>query len=178
MNSYLAAFNLQRWIEENKELLRPPLGNRLLYSGDFKVLIVCGPNFRSDYHIQNGEEFFYQLKGDIVLKIVHDGEFYDVSIREGEVFCLPGRIPHSPQRGMDSIGLVIERKRQEVELDELRWYCQNCRCIVYQETLYCEDLVLDLPPIIEKYYAKESLRTCRNCGWIEEPPKYLHGMSV
>ncbi|GJD10000.1 3-hydroxyanthranilate 3,4-dioxygenase [Galdieria sulphuraria] len=162
MNSYLAAFNLQLWIEENKELLRPPLGNRLLYYGDFKVLIVCGPNFRSDYHIQDGEEFFYQLKGDIVLKVVQDGEFYDVSIREGEVFCLP----------------VIERKRNEKELDELRWYCESCHSIIYQETLFCDDLVLDLPPIIEKYYANESLRTCKGCGWIEEPPKYLREMDV
>lgn len=153
-----------------------------------QVLIVCGPNFRTDYHIQNGEEFFYQLKGivfsfelyatqmlllgDITLKIVEDGNFYDVPIREGQVFCLPGKIPHSPQRGIDSIGLVIERKREETELDELRWYCDRCRRILYQETFFCDDLVLDLPPIIEKYYSSESLRTCKNCGWIEEPPKY------
>ncbi|EME29893.1 3-hydroxyanthranilate 3,4-dioxygenase [Galdieria sulphuraria] len=168
----LAAFSLEKWIEENRQFLKPPVGNRLLYSGEFKVMIVCGPNYRTDYHIECGEEFFYQLSGTLVVKVVHEGKFYEVPVREGDTFCLPAGVPHSPQREAGSIGLVVERQRKPEEKDQLRWYCQNCQHVLYEESFHCVDLVKDLPPIIERYYGNESVRTCRNCGWLEQPPQY------
>jgi 3-hydroxyanthranilate 3,4-dioxygenase len=124
----LAAFNFQNWIEEHKHLLKPPVGNQKVFEdSEMIVMVVGGPNKRTDYHDDPVEEFFYQLKGDMLLK-VHDGkEFYDVPIREGEVFLLPAHVRHSPQRPQEgSIGLVVEPKRQEGQLDAIEWYCFDC----------------------------------------------------
>ena len=109
----LHAFNFQKWIDENQHLLKPPVGNKKVFEdGDMTVQVVGGPNARTDYHDDPVEEFFYQLKGDMVLKVVDDGKFYDVPIREGEVFLLPPHVPHSPQRPQEgSVGLVVEAAR-------------------------------------------------------------------
>ena len=117
----LAAFNFQKWIDEHKHLLKPPVGNQLVFKdAGLMVTVVGGPNERCDYHDDPVEEFFYQLKGDMLLKL-HDtgtGEFYDVPIREGDIFLLPAHIRHSPQRPQEgSIGLVIEPARPEGALD-------------------------------------------------------------
>ncbi|MBL4715223.1 MAG: 3-hydroxyanthranilate 3,4-dioxygenase, partial [Bacteroidia bacterium] len=112
--SVIKPFNLQQWIDENRHLLKPPIGNQQLWketAGDFIVMIVGGPNARKDYHFNEGEEFFYQFEGDIVIKIIEDGKPVDIEIKEGETFLLPARIPHSPQRPENTIGLVIERVR-------------------------------------------------------------------
>lgn len=37
-----------------------------------------------------------------------------------QIFLLPAGVPHSPQRFADTVGLVIERRRLETELDGLR----------------------------------------------------------
>ncbi|CDF36937.1 unnamed protein product [Chondrus crispus] len=87
----LQAFNIQKWLSANRHLLVPPVGNKLLFEGEFKVMLVAGPNARTDYHIEAGEEWFYQLEGDMVLKVVDDGALYDVPISAGETFCLPAR---------------------------------------------------------------------------------------
>ena len=105
------AFKLQAWIDEHRHLLKPPVGNKCIVDGDFIVMIVGGPNQRTDYHWDEGPEFFYQLEGEMVLKIQEDGMARDIPIKAGEMFYLPPRTPHSPQRLPDSIGLVIERKR-------------------------------------------------------------------
>eukprot|EP00761_Pharyngomonas_kirbyi_P003453 gb/GECH01003457.1/.p1 GENE.gb/GECH01003457.1/~~gb/GECH01003457.1/.p1 ORF type:complete len:171 (+),score=27.08 gb/GECH01003457.1/:1-513(+) len=165
--------NINKWIEENRDKLQPPVGNYMLFDeGEFKVMVIGGPNIRSDYHVEEGEEFFYQLKGDMVLKVVENSnEFRDIPIKEGEMFVLPGRIPHSPQRFSDTIGLVLERERTANEEDALRWYCEACREIVYQEVFHCEDLGEQLKPVIQRYYASEERRTCKACRHVNSVPK-------
>ncbi|XP_030045364.1 3-hydroxyanthranilate 3,4-dioxygenase-like [Microcaecilia unicolor] len=83
-------------------------------------MFVGGPNQRKDYHIEEGEELFFQVKGDICLKIIQHDKHRDIYIREGEMFLLPARIPHSPQRFADTVGLVFERERLKTETDGLR----------------------------------------------------------
>ncbi|PXF48279.1 3-hydroxyanthranilate 3,4-dioxygenase [Gracilariopsis chorda] len=170
--SQLKAFNLQKWLGENRHLLKPPVGNKLIADGEFKVMVVAGPNARTDYHVEEGEEWFYQLEGEMVLRVVDKGQFYDIPISAGDVFCLPPKIPHSPQRKPQSIGLVVERERRPGEVDALQWYCQNesCRNLLYRKEFFCKSLVDDLPPIISDYYGDEDKRTCHKCGFIEGPP--------
>lgn len=167
-----SAFNISKWLGENRHLLKPPVGNKLLFDGEFKVMIVAGPNARTDYHIESGEEWFYQLEGNMTLRVVDDGDFYDVRIGAGDTFCLPANIPHSPQREAGSIGLVVERQRGHGEIDALQWYCQNktCRNILFRKEFVCVDLGRDLAPIIEAYYGDVRKRTCKSCGFVEAPP--------
>lgn len=174
----LAAFNFQKWIDENKHLLKPPVGNQMVFKdADLMVTVVGGPNKRTDYHDDPVEEFFYQLKGDMLLKL-HDtstGEFYDVPIREGDIFLLPAHIRHSPQRPQEgSIGLVIEPARPEGALDAVEWYCFNCNTRVHRAEVDLESIVDDLPPIYAAFYADPKLRTCPKCGTLhpgKEPPE-------
>lgn len=174
----LSAFNFQRWIEEHEHLLKPPVGNqRVFQDSELMVTVVGGPNQRTDYHDDPVEEFFYQLKGDMVLKI-HEttiGEFYDVPIREGDVFMLPPHVRHSPQRPQKgSIGLVIEPARPEGALDAIEWYCFECSHLVHRAEIDLVSIVDDLPPIYAAFYADEEARTCPNCGVLhpgKEPPE-------
>lgn len=168
----LQAFNLQKWLTENRDLLKPPVGNKLLYDNEFKVMLVGGPNSRTDYHDDPAEEWFYQLQGTMILKVIDDGKFYDVPIQEGETFCLPPHVLHSPQRQPNSVGLVVERRRNVGEFDALQWYCQNqsCRNLLFRKQFFCKDLEKDLIPIITDYYADLNKRTCSKCGFIEVPP--------
>lgn len=165
-------FNFQRWIDSNRHLLKPPVGNQQVYieNDDFIIMVVGGPNSRKDYHYDEGEEFFYQLEGDIVLKIVEDGKQVDIPIREGEIFLLPPKVPHSPQRSEGSVGLVIERYRREGEKDGLMWFCENCDHKLYEEYFEMTDIVKQLPVVMNKFYESEKLRTCNNCGTVMEKP--------
>lgn len=167
----MKAFNLEKWIAENRALLKPPVGNKLLYCNEFKVMVVGGPNSRTDYHVEAGEEWFYQLEGNMTLKVVDNGEFYDIPLSAGDTFCLPAGIPHSPQRAPNSIGIVVERERRPGEMDAMQWYCQNeeCRKILYRAEFFCADLEKDLGPIIKDYFADVSKRTCTACGFVEAP---------
>ncbi len=157
--------NLLNWVEENREFLKPPVGNKKIYEDqDFMIFVVGGPNARKDYHIDPSEEFFFQIEGDITLKIVEDGEHKDVVIREGEIFLLPSMIPHSPQRPADTVGLVIEHKRAEGAEDGLRWYCESCGDVLYEESFYLTDIVGQLKAAITKFTNSKELRTCNSCG--------------
>ncbi len=125
-------FNFKKWIDENRHLLKPPVGNKLVFEdAEFIVQVVGGPNSRKDYHWDEGEEFFYQLEGDILVKIQEDGKSVDVPIREGEIFLLPPRVPHNPVRGANTVGMVIERKPRDGEKDGLLWFCENCNEKLY-----------------------------------------------
>lgn len=160
-------FNLREWIEENRELLKPPVGNQQLFAGEeFIVMVVGGPNSRDDYHYDVGPELFYQLEGEMVLKTMHDGELRDIPIRAGDVFLLPPRIPHSPQRYEGSVGLVVERQRRPDEEDGFMWFCPSCNHKLYEEYLHVANIVEDLPPVFERFYSNEAARTCERCGTV------------
>lgn len=165
-------FSFKDWIEEHRHLLKPPVGNQVVYkdNSDFIVMVVGGPNSRKDYHYNETEEFFYQLEGDITLKIIDSGVARDIPIREGEIFLLPPRVPHSPQRPANSVGLVMEIKRKHGEKDGFMWFCENCNHKLYEEIFDLTDIVAQLPPIMDKFYSSEELRTCDACGRIMEKP--------
>ncbi len=168
-----APFALDAWIEEHRHLLQPPVGAKRVYEdAETIVMIVGGPNTRKDYHIDPGEELFYQIEGDMVLKIVEDGEFRDVHIRQGEMFLLPSWVPHSPQRFANTVGLVVERKRSEQEDDGVRWYCESCGEVLH-EGWFNNNTGGFLPQLnaaIEAYHADEAARTCAACGSVQEVP--------
>ena len=172
----LAAFNFQAWIDDNRHLLKPPVGNRRVYEdAEMTVMVVGGPNKRTDYHDDPVEEFFYQLEGDMLLKVMDEGEFYDVPIRQGEVFLLPAHVRHSPQRPQEgSVGLVIEPKRPEGAKDAIEWYCFECGARVHRQEFTLQDITKDLPPVYESFYASEKARTCPSCNAVhpgKEPPE-------
>ena len=167
----LNPYNLKAWVEENRHLLKPPVGNKMVWQdSEFLVMIVGGPNRRKDYHIEDGEEFFYQIEGDITVRVMEDGQPRDIAIREGEIFLLPAGVPHSPQRPENTVGMVIERVRKQGELDHLRWYCEACGEVLHDAAFQLEDLTTQLKPIIENFYADESLRTCKSCDSVMRPP--------
>ena len=171
----LKAFNFQQWIDEHRHLLKPPVGNQQIWEdADLMVTVVGGPNQRTDFHDDPVEEFFYQLEGDMVLKIVEDGIHYDVPIREGDIFFLPPHVRHSPQRPQEgSIGLVVEPKRPEGAKDAMEWYCFECGALVHRAELTLRSIVRDLPPVYEAFYGDDDARTCAECGAMhpgKEPP--------
>lgn len=170
----LLPINFQKWIEENKEYLKPPVNNRVVYKNtEFIIMVVGGPNSRKDYHFNEGEEFFYQIKGDIIVNIQENGKAREVPIKEGEIFLLPPRIPHNPIRFKDTIGLVIERKRRPEEKDGLLWFCENCNHKLYEEYFTLTDITMQFQKVFEKFYNSIELRTCKKCGTVLEPPPVI-----
>ena len=165
----LQAFNLHHWIDQHRHLLRPPVGNKRVFEdGDFIIMVIGGPNTRQDYHVDPGQEFFYQLEGDIVLKTMQDGRPVDVPIRQGEVLLLPANVPHSPQRPANTVGLVVERRRQAGERDGFQWYCERCGNLLHEELIELTDIEKQLPPVFERFYASRERRTCSRCGALLE----------
>ena len=173
MEKIKAPFNLNKWIEDNKHLLKPPVGNKNLYidSEDFIVMIVGGPNARKDYHYNETEELFYQIEGDIIVKTQQNGKMVEVKIREGEMFLLPPKIPHSPIRPEGSIGLVIERKRQKNDKDGLMWFSEKENALLYEEYFHLTNIEKDFLPVFKRFYTSEKLRTCPVSGEIMEADK-------
>ncbi len=166
-------FHLQKWIDEHRHELKPPVGNRNLYkdAGDYIVMVVAGPNARKDYHYNETEELFYQLEGDITVRIQENGQAVDVPIRQGEMFLLPARVPHSPMRPEGSIGLVIEVKRTGNEQDGLLWFCDTCNNKLHESYFHLDNIEKDFLPRFRHYYGSESLRTCPNCHHVMEADK-------
>lgn len=168
----LKAFNFREWIDQHRESLKPPVGNQCVFrDSQFIVMVVGGPNARTDYHDDPSDEVFYQLEGDIVLKTIQNGAPVDVPIRAGEMLLLPGHVLHSPQRPANSVGLVIERTRKPHEKEGFVWFCQRCHHVLYSEYLYVSDIVQQLPPIFERFYGSLERRTCKNCGAVMQPPE-------
>jgi len=162
--------NLQAWIEEHRHLLKPPVGNRMIENGDFIVMVVGGPNARTDYHIDEGPEWFYQLEGEMVLKVQHEGAVQDITIRAGEIFLLPGGVPHSPRRPAGGVGLVVERRRLPHERDGVVWHCERCNHKLHEQFFHLQNIETDLPALFARYQASEALRTCDNCGHLDPLP--------
>ena len=168
----LMAFNFRDWIDEHRDQLKPPVCNQQVFDdNDFIVMVVGGPNSRKDYHFDEGPEFFYQLEGDMLLRTIQDGERVDIPIREGEILLLPPKVPHSPQRYADTVGLVVERKRLPDELDGFMWFCDDCNHKLYEEYLYISDIVGQLPPIFDRFYGSEEHRTCDKCHTVMPLPE-------
>ncbi|KAH2281990.1 3-hydroxyanthranilate 3,4-dioxygenase 2 [Aspergillus fumigatus] len=176
------------WLAENEDKLRPPVNNYCLYQGnDFILMAVGGPNERNDYHVNetevrlqwhqpsetNEQEWFYQVQGDMLLRVIENDTFRDIPIKEGEMFLLPGNTPHNPVRYKDTIGLVMERQRPAESRDRLRWYCtkgNHCSpTIIREEVFHCADLGSQLKPIIERLQQDEESRRCGECGCIADP---------
>lgn len=170
-------FNLQQWIDDNRDLLKPPVGNKNLYveAGDFIVMIVGGPNARKDYHYNETEELFYQLEGDIVVRIQDEGKAVDIPIKAGEMFLLPAGIPHSPIRAEKSIGLVIEAVRKETGMvDGLMWFCDKCNTKLHETFFELSNVETDFQPRFKEFYASQELRTCTSCSHVmETDPRFV-----
>lgn len=163
-------FDLLGWIAEHRHLLKPPVGNKVIWQNqDFICMAVGGPNSRTDYHCEDGPEFFYQIEGEMVLRIRQHGESSkhtvarDIPVKAGEIFLLPPRIPHSPQRMPGSVGLVIERKRTAGELDHLQWYCPSCGNLIYRQSFVLSNIETQFKAVFDAFDADIANRTCSEC---------------
>jgi 3-hydroxyanthranilate 3,4-dioxygenase len=169
--SMLQPFDFKQWIESHRHLLRPPVGNKQLFpDSDFIIMVVGGPNSRSDFHVDPGEEFFYQLEGDMTLRTLQDGRIVDIPVRAGEIFLLPARLPHSPQRQANTVGLVIERRRKPGEQDGVQWYCEKCSHRLYEEFFELTNIETQFAPVFQRFYDSLDHRTCRQCGHVASVP--------
>jgi 3-hydroxyanthranilate 3,4-dioxygenase len=162
----LTALNLREWIAEHRHLLKPPVGNACIWNSNFLVMVVGGPNQRTDYHINPGEELFYQVEGDIVLKVMEDGQAKDVPIRQGDIFLLPAKVPHSPQRPAGTVGLVVEQPKAFTESHHLRWYCRQCGGAVHDVEFQPVDIGKQIKSALEEFKSDEKHRTCSKCGTV------------
>lgn len=165
MSNVAPPFNFQQWIDGHRELLKPPVCNKQVFEqDDFIVMVVGGPNGRRDYHYDEGPELFYQLEGEMLLKTIQDGEPVDYPIKAGEIFLLPPKVPHSPVRFGNSVGLVVERKRLPQEQDGLMWFCERCNAKLYEEYFHLTNIEKDFLPVFDRFVSSEENRTCRSCG--------------
>ena len=163
----LAAFNFADWIDRHAHLLKPPVGNQVVFDAadDLIVQVIGGPNARTDYHDDPYEEFFYQLRGNMVLRVLEEGRPRDVPIRQGEILLVPAHLRHSPQRPEPgSVGLVVEKVRPANVQDGFEWYCPRCSALVHRVEVNVKNIVTDLPPLFDKFYA--SARKCAQCGHV------------
>jgi len=167
--SYIKPFNFNKWIDENRELLKPPVGNKVVFKDStFIVMTVGGPNARTDFHINQSDEFFYQLEGEMKLRIVNESnEFEDIPIKAGEVFMLKRGTPHSPQRFENSIGLVVEKTREAGDVDKLQWYCKKCCHMLYEESFFLEDIETQFGAVFERYYGSDHTK-CEKCKTVTD----------
>jgi 3-hydroxyanthranilate 3,4-dioxygenase len=163
--SYAMPINLPQWIEQHRALLKPPVCNKQVFEyDDFIVMIVGGPNNRTDYHYNETPELFYQLEGDMVLRVVDGQEFKEINIKAGELFLLPPKMLHSPQRFANSIGLVVEQKRAPQQQDALVWFCPDCHQQLYRENFTLANIEQDLPKVFTNFYQNPQHCTCAKCG--------------
>lgn len=160
--------NLWKFIEENKDQLKPPVNNKVVWKdADLMFMVLGGPNKRRDFHVDPSEEIFYQLKGDCYVEIINnEGKREVITVREGEVFLLPPNVPHSPHRVADTIGIVIERDRKEGELEDLVWFCDECDHEIHRVTIQLSNIEIEVKAGIEEFNSSEELRTCKNCGHV------------
>jgi 3-hydroxyanthranilate 3,4-dioxygenase len=165
MFSKYEPLNFQKWIDDNRHLLKPPVGNKVIWQDrEFIAMVVGGPNSRTDYHYNEGEEFFFQVEGTITLKIVDDqNQFRDIKIGPGEIYLLPPKTPHSPQRPANTVGLVIERRRLPEEKDGFMWFCKNCGHKLYEEYFKLTNIETQFPAVFDRYNSSEHTK-CKKCG--------------
>ena len=174
MSKLVSPLNFKAWIEENRHLLKPPVGNKVVWEdAEIIVMVVGGPNNRKDYHYNETPEFFYQIEGDMILKIMDGNTPKDIHIKEGDIYLLPAKVPHSPQRVANTVGLVIEYPRSKKMKDALEWYCEKCNNLLYRKKFKLENIETDMPKIFDKFYSDEEKRTCTKCTYVMDPPKKI-----
>ena len=164
--------HLATWIEENAESFRPPVANKVVFRdrGDFITMVVRGPNRRNDFHINPGDEIFQQLRGAIRVDVREpDGRIVGHVVREGELFLVPGGVPHSPRRPAGTWGLVIERTRRPDERDTVAWYCHRCGSTLAEHRFALRDIEKELTPLLESFAADPAAHRCRRCGEVLAP---------
>ena len=169
MTTINPVLDFKKWVDEHEHLLKPPVNNKMMWdqAGDLIVQVVGGPNQRTDFHVDPYEEYFYQIRGNMHVNVVTADGLQRIDIREGEMWLLPGNVPHSPQRPEEgSIGMVIEKIRDEGTLEKFQWYCASCSGLVHEVELQVRDIVADLPPVFADFYADVDARTCRTCGTV------------
>lgn len=172
MSKLVQPLNFQKWINEHRHLLKPPVGNKCVWdNGEYIVMVVGGPNSRKDYHYNETPEFFYQVEGDMILKIIDQGKQVDIAINQGDIYLLPAKVPHSPQRKENTVGLVIEYPRSKGMMDALEWYCEQCNSQLYREEFALGNIETDMPKIFDAYYSDDKKCICSNCGTKMEAPK-------
>lgn len=170
--------NLKKWIKDNAKHLVPPVSNKQLYtdSPDVILFVSGGPNTRNDFHVNPTEELFYQLKGDIAVRLrpLDGSKPYDQVIKEGELFLLPRWVPHRPQRPAGTVGLIAEFPRGvdaegNPQKDGLQWYCPKCDTLVYDARFVLKKIDVDLAVAMNDFWDGPSeRRTCKNCGHVIE----------
>ncbi len=168
------AFNLLKWIGENKHLLQPPVANKNIYvdSEDYIIMVVGGPNSRKDFHYNENEEFFFQLEGTIHIDIQENNQRKRITLNAGDIYLLPAKMPHLPIRTKDSIGLVVETKRKNLDAkDGLLWFCENCNNKLHEVYFPLNNIETDFLKHFQHFYVSEELRTCNKCNHTMEPPK-------
>lgn len=165
----MAAFNFQNWIEEHRDLLKPPVGNKVVFKDStFIVMVVGGPNERTDFHINQTDEFFYQIEGEMNLRTINDeGQFEDIPIKAGEIYMLKRGTPHSPQRMENSVGLVVEKTREKGEMDTLQWYCKKCCHKLYEESFHLKNIETQFGAVFDRYYNSDH-KVCPKCGTVTD----------
>ncbi|MEJ8546656.1 3-hydroxyanthranilate 3,4-dioxygenase [Brevibacillus borstelensis] len=169
--SILAPIHLAQFIEENKDQLKPPVNNKVIWKdAELMVMLLGGPNKRRDFHVDPSEEIFYQIKGDCYVEIInYEGKREVITVKEGEMFLLPPNVPHSPHRVADTIGLVIERNRAEGELEDFVWFCDECDGEMHRATVQLTNIEVQVKEAIHGFNSNLELRTCKNCGHVMPP---------
>jgi 3-hydroxyanthranilate 3,4-dioxygenase len=172
MSTLTPPFNFSAWIATHRDQLKPPVANKVIWQDqDFICMVVGGPNQRTDFHFDEGPEFFYQIEGVLTLKIMEDGKPRNIVVNAGDIFLLPPRVPHSPQRSASSIGLVIERKRLAHEKDGLMWFCPACHHKIFEEYFVLDNIETQFPAVFARFYGSLAARTCEQCGHVHPAPE-------
>lgn len=169
----LPPLNLTKWIKQNARHLKPPVSNKELFTGSDDVILFVsgGPNTRNDFHVNPTQELFYQLKGDIAVRIrpLDGSKPREVIVKEGELFLLPRWVPHRPQRPKGTVGLIVEFPRPEGQLDGLQWYCPECDHLVHDARFRLRKIDEDLAVIMHDFWdGPTDRRTCKQCGHVIE----------
>ena len=171
------AVNLKAWIEQNRDQFKPPVGNKYLYDGrDFFVMVIAGPNARNDFHVVDSEEYFYQLKGEIVVRTRENGKIVDHRVKEGETFFIPPNVPHCPMRPPNTLGVVVEKTRHAGETEHLVFWCEGCGALVEDIEFDCKDIVDHFAATMEAFWKDDARRICKKCGKRVEKPGPLQSI--
>ena len=163
MFPHLKGFNLQQWIDEN----RGNWGQRRVIweDSDFIAFVTRGPNRRKDYHINPGDEIFYQLEGELNLHYLGADQKHELAVlKAGDLFLLPAKVPHSPRRADGSWTFVVERTRSPHERDRFIWVCEKCGNKLHETEVRFNDPSDAVAKANAAMKSDPSLATCSRCN--------------